>query len=160
MVIHRLFVAPLDARPGTPASTWVRTWLRQAELDRQLAEGANPTTDRLRGVRARQLTARRHRRGLAIGLRRVVADACDPPPLRTPPGPRVNRDAVRAAHDPLLRLASRIAESENPSPRAVALASYLVCNPGSPAYTATTTGPTVADLAETALAVIDHQPLR
>ena len=66
---------------------------------------------------------------------------------------------MQVAHDPLLTLASRIAESENPSPRAVALASYLVCNPDSPVYTATT-GATVADLAETALAVIDHQPLR
>jgi hypothetical protein len=56
-------------------------------------------------------------------------------------------------------LASRLVESENPCPRAVALASYLVCDPDSPAYTAATAA-SVADLAETALAVIDHQPLR
>jgi hypothetical protein len=159
VVIHRDLLAGLHARPRTPASTWIQAWLRQRELDRQLAEGGNPTTDALRALRARQLAGRRHRRALAAGLRGLVAEARDPPPLRRPPVPPLNRQAVQAARGPLLRLASRLVESENACPRAVALASYLVCDPDSPAYTAATAA-SVADLAETALAVIDHQPLR
>jgi hypothetical protein len=159
VVIHRGLVAGLHARPRTPASTWMQAWLRQRELDRQLAEGGNPTTNALCALRARQLTRRSHRRGLATGIRRLVAEACDPPLLRRPPVPPLNRQAVQAARGPLLRLASRLVESENPCPRAVALASYLVCDPDSPAYTAAT-GATVADVAETALTAIDHQPLR
>jgi hypothetical protein len=159
VVIHRDLLAGPHARPRTPASTWIQAWVRQSELDRRLAEGANPTTDALRALRARRLAGRRYRRGLAAGLRRLVAEACDPPLLRRPPVPPLNREAVQAARDPLLALARRSVESEKPCPRAVALTSYLVCDPDSPAYTAST-GATVADLAETALAVIDHQPLR
>jgi hypothetical protein len=159
VVIHRDLLAGPHARPRTPASTWIHAWLRQRELDRYLAEGANPTTDALRALRARQLAGRRHRRALAAGLRGLVAEACDPPLLRRSPVPPLNREAVHAARDPLLRLARRLVQAENPCPRAVALASYLVCDPDSPAYTAAT-GASVADLAETALTVIDHQPLR
>lgn len=133
-------------------------WLRQADLDRQLAEGANPTTDALRGLRARQITTTRYRRGLASGLRHLVADADQPRVPRGSLAPPVNRSAVQAARDPLLRLAGRVVESKDPCPRAIALASYLVCDPGSPAYTPSAA--TVADLAETALAAIDHRPLR
>lgn len=95
MVIHRGLVADLQARPGTPASTWMRAWLRRAELDRQLAEGGNPTTDALRVLRARQLTRGWHRRGLATALRRLVAEACGPPLLYRPPVPPLNRRAVQ-----------------------------------------------------------------
>jgi hypothetical protein len=137
----------------------MRVWLRQADLDRRLAEGANPTTDPLRALRARQLTSRRYRRALARGLRGLVADACDPARLRAAPGPRVNRCAVLDARDPLLSLSRRLVECENPCPRAVALASYLMCDPDSPAYWSATRA-TVADLARAALAAIDHEPLR
>jgi hypothetical protein len=137
----------------------MRVWLRQAELDRRLAEGANPTTDPLRALRARQIISRRYRRALARGLRSLVAEACDPAPVRAPPGPLVNRYAVLDARDPLLSLARRLVGCENPCPRAVALASYLMCDPDSPAYWSAT-GATVADLANAALAAIDHEPLR
>jgi hypothetical protein len=159
MVTHRGLVTGLHARARMPASIWMHAWLRQSQLDRELAEGGNPTTDVLRSFRARQLTRPWHRRGLATGLRRLVAEACDPPLLRRPPVPPLNREAVQDAREPLLTLASRLVECENPCPRAVALASYLVCDPDSPSYT-TSTGATVADLAETALTAIDHQPLR
>lgn len=116
-------------------------------------------TDPLRALRARQLTGRRYRRALARGLRSLVADACDPTPLRAAPGPRVDRYAVLDARDPLLSLSRRLVECENPCPRAVALANYLMCDPDSPAYWSAT-GATVADLAHAALAAIDHEPLR
>jgi hypothetical protein len=158
VILHHGLVAGLHAHPRPPASLRLRAWLRQADLDRQLAEGANPTTDALRAHRARQLTAPRYRRGLAIGLRNLVADACKPPLPHGSPLPPLNRQAVQDAREPLLRLARRLVESKNPCPRAVALASYLVCDLTSPAH-APSAG-TVTDLAETALAAIDHQPLR
>jgi hypothetical protein len=136
----------------------MQAWLRSAELDRRLAEGTNPTTDPLRAMRARKLTSRRYRRGLAVGLRRLVAEACDGP-LQRSPGPPLNRHAVVDARDPLLTLSRRLVECENPCPRAVALASYLVCDPDSPAYW-NPSGATVAELARTALASIEHEPLR
>jgi hypothetical protein len=110
-------------------------------------------------VRARQLTSRRYRRGLARGLRRLVADAYDPTPLRPPPVPPVNHHAVQEAREPLLTLSRRLAECESPGPRAVALASYLVCDFDSPAYRSAA-GATVADLAHAALSALDHEPLR
>jgi hypothetical protein len=120
----------------------MRVWLRRPELDRRLAEGTNPATDPMRALRARQLTSRRYRRALARGLRSLVTDACKPD-----------------ARDPLLSLSRRLVECENPSPRAVALASYLVCDPDSPAYWSPA-GATVADLAQAALVAVDHEPLR
>ena len=133
----------------------MHVWLRRGELDRRLAEGTNPTTDPLRALRARQLTSRRYRRALAVGLRRLVADAYEPTPRRPAPALPVNHRAVQDARSPLLTLSRRLVECERPCPRAVALASYLLCDPDSPAYWSPA-GATVADLAQTALAVIDR----
>lgn len=137
----------------------MHAWLRRTELDRQLAEGTNPSTDPLRAMRARQLGSRRYRRALSAGLRRLVAEGCDTNAAWRVGVPPVNRDAVRDAREPLLLLARKLVECERPCPRAVALASYLVCDPKSPAYWEPT-GATLADLASTALGSIDHQPLR
>ena len=136
-----------------------RAWLRRSELDRRLAEGANPTTDPLRALRASQLTSRRQRRALAGGLRRLVAEAGDPATVMVSAGPPIDRVGVLDAREPLLALARRLRECERPCPRAVALASYLICDFASPAYGGHG-GATVADLARTALEAIDHDPLR
>jgi hypothetical protein len=158
LALHRSPVTCVRVRPRTPPGIWMQAWLRRSELDRRLAEGTNPTTEPLRAVRARQLTSRRYRRALAVGLRRLVAEACDPVAPQRSPGPPLNRYAVVNARDPLLTLSRRLVECENPCPRAVALASYLVCDPDSPAYWSPR-GATVAELARTALAVIEHEPL-
>jgi hypothetical protein len=140
---------------------WLRmhALLRRAELDRRLAEGTNPTTDPLRAMRARQLGSRRYRRALSAGLCRLVAEGCATDPAWRVAVPPVNRDAVRDAREPLLSLARRLVECERPRPRAVALASFLVCDPASPAYWEPT-GATLADLGSAALGAIEHQPLR
>jgi len=137
----------------------IHAWLRRAELDRRLAEGTNPTTDPLRAMRARQLGSRRYRRALSAGLRRLVAEGCATDAAWRVAVPPVNRDAVRDAREPLLSLARKLVECERPCPRAVALASFLVCDPASPAYWEPT-GATLADLASAALGAIEHQPLR
>jgi hypothetical protein len=141
----------------------------RVDLDRELAEGANPTTDPARGLRARQLSSRRCRRHLASGLRSLVKQACEPP--RSPAGVVVpiNRRQVREASELLLMLAARLEEAEEPCPRAVALASFLVSDPNSPVglWIDESDNPfspsnraTTAQLARAALEAIDHRPLR
>jgi hypothetical protein len=137
----------------------ILAWLRRSGLDRRLAEGTNPTTDPLRAVRARQLDSPRYRRALSAGLRRLVEQGCASDPVWRAAVPPVNRYAVRDARDPLLTLSRRLVECRHPSPRAVALASYLVCDPRSPAYREPT-GATRVDLASAAVGTIDHEPLR
>ena len=154
---HRGLVADVRDRSSRTGWRWIQAWLRRRELDRLLAEGTNPTTDPLRTLRARQITSRRYRRALACGLRHLVDEAREPWAARAVPP--INRDAVRDATEPLLCLSRRLVERENPCPRAVALASFLVCDLESPAYW-NTGGATVADLACAALAAIDHEPLR
>ena len=79
-----------------------RAWLRRAELDRRLAEGPTRRRTRCGAPRARQLTSRRYRRGLAGGLRRLVAEAGDQRRVGRPPGPPIDRLGVQDAREPLL----------------------------------------------------------
>jgi hypothetical protein len=124
----------MSKRSLVPLRLRIRAWLRRTELDRRLAEGTNPTTDSLRAVRARQLASPRYRRALSAGLRRLAEEACAPATGWPPPCPPVNRAAVRDARESLLTLARRLLECDQPCPRSVALASYLICDPHSPAY--------------------------
>ena len=75
------------------------------------------------------------------------------------PFPPVNRRAVREARDPLLTLSRRLVECEQPCPRAVALASFLICDPDSPAYW-DRSGASLVELVSAAVDSIDHRPLR
>ena len=118
--------------PGRAFSLAVRVWWFRTRLDRDLAEGANPTTDAARGLRARQLSSRRGRHVLAAGLRGLVTRARQP--ARSPWVVAVlDRRQVLEASELLLLLAARLEDAEEPCPRAAALASFLVCDPFSPA---------------------------
>jgi hypothetical protein len=155
--------------PGRALGLAVRVWLCRTRLDRELAEGANPTTDAARGLRAQQLSSRRSRRHLAAGLRWLVKRAHQPTRSPWDATVPVNRVQVHEARELLLMLATRLDEPGVPNPRAVALASFLLTDPWSPAsllfddsdgplnssYRATT-----AQLARAALEAIDQRPLR
>jgi hypothetical protein len=52
-----------------------RVWLKRGALDRRIARGADPSASPELDRRARQLTSRRTRAGLAAGIRRVVEEA-------------------------------------------------------------------------------------
>jgi hypothetical protein len=155
--------------PGRALSLALRVWLCRTGLDRELAEGANPITDAARGLRARQLSSRRSRRHLAAGLRCVVKQALEParsPWVVTVP---LNRREVQEASEVLLLLADRLEDAQEPCPRAVALASFLISDPCSPASLlfddsadplSSSDRATVAQLARAALEAIDQQPLR
>jgi hypothetical protein len=170
-----VFVAPRHLHtidgdsPGRALSLRLRVWLNRAGLDRELAEGANPTTDPARGLRAEQLVAVRTRRVLAAALRRIVRQAHEPP--RTPWTVTVglNRREVIDATELLLALANRLEQVPHACPRAVALASFLVSDPVSPANgvlrdsydrVAIEAHATTAQLARAALDAIETRPLR
>jgi hypothetical protein len=154
-------------RPGSRALA-VRVWLCRIDLDRDLAQGANPTTDPARGLRAQQLLERRHRRRLAACLRWLVDQARRP--QRSPWAVAVpsDRRQVAEAGDLLLVLADRLEDVEDPCPRSAALASFLVSDPLSPVHLLSDESDrleanghaTTAQLARAALEAIDDRPLR
>jgi hypothetical protein len=146
----------------------VRVWLCRAELDRELAEGANPTTDAARELRARQLVSPRRRRQLAAGLRHMVEEARGPARLPWTVAVPLNRRQVVEAGELLQLLALRLEAADEPCPRAVALASFLVSDPASPAIQlfdepegrlGSPDRATTAKLARDALEAIEHRPL-
>jgi hypothetical protein len=147
----------------------VKVWVRRPTLDRELAEAVRPDSDPARALRARQLSSWRCRRHLADGLRLLVAEARRPPNAMWPTLVPLNRQQVVEARAPLLLLADRLVEDEEPSARAVALASFLVRDPYSPAAAPVTdpdiptfsslNGATTAQLARAALAAVDRRPL-
>jgi hypothetical protein len=148
----------------------VRTWFGRTGLDRELAEGANPNTDPARGLRARQLSSRRCRRDLAAGLRWMVKHARQPTRSVWVVAAPLNCCQVEEASELLLLLAGRLEETEQPCPRAMALASFLLTDPLSPAsllfddpdgsVSSGSNGATVAQLARAALEATDQRPLR
>ena len=146
----------------------VRVWFCRVDLDRDLAIGANPTTDAARGLRARQLSSRRCRGHLAASLRWLVRQARQPAQSASLAAVPPNRWQVREAGVLLLLLARRLEDVEEPCPRAVALASFLVSDPLSPANLLAddsddpfrTRHATTAELARVALDAIDQRPLR
>jgi hypothetical protein len=106
-----------------------------AELDRRLAEGADPDADRLLALRAARLVSRSSRASVASGLERVVATVENPKHPLSAAVP-VRRAPVRGARDDLLRLARVLRQTPAARPWGVAMAERLVTDPCSPLYTA------------------------
>jgi hypothetical protein len=105
------------------------------DLDRRLAEGADPHGDRLLKLRAARLVMPASRALLATGLERVVASVHKPKsPLSA--AVAVRRRPVRDARHDLLTLADDLSRMAAPNPRGVAMAERLITDPGSPLYCA------------------------
>jgi hypothetical protein len=107
-----------------------------ADLDRRLAEGADPHGDRLLKLRARRLVTPASRALVATGLERVVASV-DKPKSPLSAAIPVRRRPVREARPDLLALANDLRRMAVPNPRGVAMAERLITDPGSPLYCAT-----------------------
>jgi hypothetical protein len=108
-------------------------WARD-DLDRRLAEGADPGADPLLRARAERLVTSACRASLAAGLERVVATVDKP---RTPLSSAVpvRRRPVHGARHELMRLAGELRHMPDPQPRGVAMAERLLTEPSSPLYT-------------------------
>lgn len=161
--------------PGRHSSAWsapwlaMRVWLGRDRLDRELAEGANPETDSARRLRSRQLSSRRGRRHVAAKLRWLAAEARQPTHSTWAVVPPLNHQQLEEAQDSLLMLADRLEHATEPCPRALALASFLIHDPFSPAFvpfpdswppSSHGNGATVTGHARAALEAIDQEPLR
>ena len=109
-------------------------WARD-ELDRRLADGADPSDDPVLQARAQRLIVPAHRARLAAGLERVVAAADDPATTLSSAAP-VRREPVRGARHELMGLAGELRHMPEPRPRGVAMAERLLIDPSSPRYTA------------------------
>lgn len=109
-------------------------WARD-ELDRRLAEGADPGSDPLLQRRADRLVSAASRARLAAGLERVVTSV-DTPKTPFTAAVSVRRRPVRGARRELMALAGDLRHMPAPRPRGVAMAERLITDPFSPLYTA------------------------
>ena len=109
-------------------------WARE-ELDRRLAEGADPDTNPLLQTRAARLVMPASRATLAAGLERAVAAAHDPGAPLSSAVP-VRRGPVRGARHELMGLAGELRHMPEPRPRGVAMAERLLTQPSSVLFTA------------------------
>jgi hypothetical protein len=105
----------------------VRVWARSPELDLRLAEGVRPASSPELELRAAQLSSTRSRRALSRGLTTAVDDASrrqGPWAAAIP----IDRPGVLEAAGPLVCLARDLRTADHPPVRAVALASFLLCD--------------------------------
>jgi hypothetical protein len=128
----------LQALPHRRAGTLrerVRARWAGPELDRRLAEGADPDGEPLLQLRAARLRAPASRAELAAGLELVVASVEKPKSPLSAAVP-VRRGPVRGARRELMALADDLRHMPGPLPRGVAMAERLITDPCSPLYTA------------------------
>ena len=109
-------------------------WI-SADLDRRLADGADPDTDRLLRLRAARLLTPAGRATAATGIESVVASVRKPVTPFSAAVP-IRRGAVRGARRELMALAGDLRHVPAVHARGVALAGRLITDPESPLYTA------------------------
>ena len=125
-------------------------WARE-NLDRRLAEGADPETDPLLHTRAERLVTPASRAALADGLERAVAAAQDTGAALSSAAP-VRRGPVRGARHELMGLAGELRHMPDPRPRGVAMAERLLTEPSSVLFTAASS----AEVARAARDAVDN----
>jgi hypothetical protein len=110
-----------------------RVWLRRGALDRSLAAGEDPAASPELARRARQLTSRRTRSGLATSIRNLLEVAEERPRGFTSAVPIQRRDVLRE-RQMLLQLAAALESEDELEPRGLALVDRLLIDGGSPVY--------------------------
>jgi hypothetical protein len=110
-----------------------RVWLKRGALDRRIARGADPSASPELDRRARQLTSRRTRAGLAAGIRRVVEEAEFPQRSYSAAVP-VHRREVLRERGFLVAIAEDLLSDDELSPRGIALVDELLRDGNSPIY--------------------------
>ena len=118
-----------------PRSIWVRSLIRlgAASLDRQIASGLPPESNRLTAARAELLVSLPLRRSLAQNWRDLSAQAARGPTARSP---RVSlcRDRIIAAHRDILAMLHALSTSLPVPAQGVAQASWLLSDGTGPLY--------------------------
>jgi hypothetical protein len=118
-------------RGSLGSRAWV--WLHQQELDRQLANGADPASSAALQARAQLIVTVRFRRELAAEIECVLAQAEHPPHWHTATLP-VCVEEVCAARDALVALAGALRAPPVPPVRGAALAACLMNDTDGPLY--------------------------
>jgi hypothetical protein len=135
--LERLSYPPLSLRPGAGPCRRIRLALiarwRAPELDRQLAEGASPSTSALLAIRGRRLTGPRYRARVAAGLGRAVRDA-EAGTRGFSAAVRPDRREVIAARTVLQTLDRRLRAAEPVSAQGIAMLESLLTDGASPLY--------------------------
>ena len=122
-----------ETRPASPSlAVRIYTRLHRGQLDRQLAEGADPASSAELELRARQLGSAAERARIAHALVEALGDARrgEPVTLRTRP----QREVVRDAADDILALALRLRHGQPVAPHGVARAARLADDRRGPMY--------------------------
>jgi hypothetical protein len=118
-------------RPTAPTRLLAR--IHSVELDRRLADGANPDSSALLSLRAQHLQSLASRRALALGFRRRLAAARRAPhpfDRRVP----LARAEIRRNATLIEELATRLEAREPADPRGIARGRVLLCDGSSPLY--------------------------
>ena len=105
------------------------------DLDRRLADGADPGSDRLLGLRAARLLTPTGRATAASGIEAAVASVHKPLTPFSSAVP-IRRGAVHGARRELMALAGDLRHMPTVHARGVAFAGRLITDPESPLYTA------------------------
>jgi hypothetical protein len=108
-------------------------WLRRGSLDRSLAAGKDPGASPELSRRARQLTSRRSRAGLAASIRNLLEAAEERPRGFTSAVPIQRREVLRE-RQMLLQLAADLESDDELYARGIALAERILIDGGSPVY--------------------------
>jgi hypothetical protein len=111
----------------------LRVWLRRGSLDRSLAAGADPATSPALSRRARQLTSRRSRAGLAASIRNLL-DAADEGPRGFTAAVPIQRHEILRERQMLLQLAAELESHDELKPRGIAMVERLLIEGTSPVY--------------------------
>jgi hypothetical protein len=111
----------------------IRVWLRRGSLDRSLAAGADPAASPELARRARQLTSRRCRAGLAASIRNLL-DAAEERPRGFSATVPIQRHEILRERRRLLELAADLESHDELKPGGIALVERLVTDGDSPVY--------------------------
>jgi hypothetical protein len=109
---------------------------RRRELEAALARGADPSASRELSSVTKDLESPETRQGIAASIMNLIDAADEPPSTWRAYGidPPLRADAVRAAREALVSLATALRADERPAARGVAIASCLVHDRSSPVY--------------------------
>jgi hypothetical protein len=108
-------------------------WLHQFDLDRELADGADPAGTPALQARARQLLSTHFRRELVAQLDGVLAKVGHPPHWHSA-SLSIRSGEVGGAREELSALRRALVDVAEPPVRGVALAACLINDPDGPLY--------------------------
>ena len=148
--------APGSGSNSLSGRAWV--WAHQFELDRELAEGADPTSSPALQTRARRLQRTDFRRGLVAQIDAALAKAEHPPHWHSASLP-VRALEVRSARETLQALRQVLTAPGAPCVQGLALAACLLNDHHGPLYDPCTGGD-IAQRADVATSALAAQPQR